>query len=357
MKYFLIILIVLILYLLYKIGSMTYERYIDDVPTVSRPYINFYDQSGNKFNIVAVSKPFSHDGHAETMDKHENKLIFVGICSYLEFPNEVSSTYEKFQDNYDKYKYKERCKAWLHGFRDPEKYFPEQVPRVLISESDFCDCNINKPDPNVGKKYDFLYICLKQDESKKTCDDWATYNKNWTLAKKCLKVMCDKLHMKGLLIGRKDCELPGICHKYMDTTNMISNDELRKCYDQSRFIFLPNYADASPRVLTEAMCHNLPALVNENILGGWKYINEETGQFFTSEDDIETSIKLLMDNIVNNKYTPRRHFITNYGVVNSGKRLKDFFYDTFGNQINIPRDKCEYMVPGNPKTNYLECEL
>jgi hypothetical protein len=64
-----------------------------------------------------------------------------------------------------------------------------------------------------------------------------------------------------------------------------------------------------------------------------------------------------MDNIVNEKYTPRQHFINNYGVVNSGKRLKDFFYDTFGNQINIPKDKCEYMVPGNPKTNYLECEL
>ena len=144
MKCFLVILTVLILYLLYKIGSMTYERYIDDeVLTVSRPYINIYDQSGNKLNIVAVSKPFSHDEHAKIMDTHENKIIFVGICSYLEFPNEVSSTYEKFQSNYDKYKYKERCKAWIHGFRNPEKYFPEHVPRVLISESDFCDCNIN----------------------------------------------------------------------------------------------------------------------------------------------------------------------------------------------------------------------
>ena len=29
-------------------------------------------------------------------------------------------------------------------FRNPEKHLPD-VPRLLLSESDFCDCNINKP--------------------------------------------------------------------------------------------------------------------------------------------------------------------------------------------------------------------
>ena len=43
---------------------------------------------------------------------------------------------------------------------------------TLISESDFIDCQINKPDKSVEKVYDFIYICLKQDEKKDTCDDW-----------------------------------------------------------------------------------------------------------------------------------------------------------------------------------------
>ena len=34
-----------------------------------------------------------------------------------------------------------------------------------------------RPDPNVEKVYDFVYICFKQDQKKETCDDWATYNK------------------------------------------------------------------------------------------------------------------------------------------------------------------------------------
>ena len=58
--------------------------------------------------------------------------------------------------------------------------------------------------------------------------------------------MCEKYKLKGLLIGRKDCEIPNLCHKLMDSTNMLTHEELRKSYNQSKFIFLPNYADASP---------------------------------------------------------------------------------------------------------------
>lgn len=356
MKIFLVILIIFILYVLYKIVCLSYDRYSNDIPNCQRPYINFYDHLGNKLNVIAISKPFSYDEHEELINKYENDIHFIGITSYLEFPNEVSSPYEKFSDNYEKYRYIERCQAWIHCFRDPENYFPEHVPRVLISESDFCNCNENRPNPNIEKKYDFVYICLKQDESKSTCDDWATYNKNWSLAKKCLKIMCDDLHMKGLLIGRKDCELPGLCHRYMDTTNMISYNELQKCYNQSRFIFLPNYADASPRVLTEAMCHNLPILVNENILGGWKYVCNQTGEFFTSENDIKESIKKLMDNILHERYSPREYFINNYGPVNSGKRLKEFLYNTF-DDLNIPESDCQYVVPAFQQNNFMECTI
>ena len=77
------------------------------------------------------------------------------------------------------------------------------MPLLFQSESDYTDCNINKPDPTIKKEYDFIYICLKVDEKKDTCDDWATWNKNWELAQKCLKIMCNKYKLKGLLVGRK----------------------------------------------------------------------------------------------------------------------------------------------------------
>lgn len=41
---------------------------------------------------------------------------------------------------------------------------------------------------------------------------------------------------------------------------------------QSRFSFLPQVHDASPRVSTQALSHDVPVLMNKNIKGGWKYV-------------------------------------------------------------------------------------
>lgn len=360
--FFLFIFIILLSYLLYKIHNLknVNEGFVDknaEVVKVSRPWVNLFDNNGNKLNIIMISKPVSGDEHYKTYLENKDKFIFIGITSYLEFPNMVSNPFENFTENYKKYKYKEICKAWLHGFRNPENYFPDNIPRLLLSESDFCDCNANKPNPTIEKEYDFIYICLKQNEKNKTCDDWATFNKNWSLAKKCLSIMCNKFKLKGALIGRKDCKIDISCKNLMHTTNSLSNEELRKYYNKSKFIFLPNEKDASPRVLTEAFNHNLPCLINKNILGGWKYINHQTGEFFENEKDIEQSLNKLLINMKNNQYTPRKYFLQNYGVINSGKKLKRFLYAHFKNDINIPEDQVEYITPEFSKKDFKECDV
>lgn len=214
-----------------------------------------------------------------------------------------------------------------------------------------------KPDTSVEKVYDFVYICLKQDQKKDKCDDWATYNKNWDLAKRCLKVMCQKFKLKGLLIGRKDCEIDGMCHKLMDTTNMLNYSEMQECYRKAKFLFVPNKADASPRVLTEALLSDIPVLVNQNILGGWKYVNHETGAFFNDESDISKGITSIQNGLETKKFSPRNNFLKEYGVVNSGRRLKRFLYYNFGSQINIPSHKVDYVVIDNPKKDYNDCPI
>ena len=331
------------------------EHFLDkyDIVSAKRPFVNLYDNNGNKLNVILISKPFSSDEDQKFYDDNKNSIIFLGMTSYLEFPGMVSNPFEDFTENYQKYKYKDYCRAWLHCFREPEKYLPH-VPKLLISESDFCDCNINNP-TNVKKEYDFIYICLKQNEKNNTCDDWATYNKNWELAKKCLKIMCEKFKLKGVLIGRKDCINDMKCSNLYHTTNILTNQELRDYYNKSRFIFLPNEKDASPRVITEALSNNLPCLVNYNILGGWKYINDQTGEFFTNEKDIENSLSKLLENMNNNVYTPRNYFIETYGIINSGKKLKEFIYTYFKDEINIKEDELEYITPEFSKENYKSC--
>lgn len=329
-----------------------------EVPKMSRPFVNIYDQKGRKINIILISKPFSGDHHNKKYLDNKNGNIYLGICSYLEFPNMVSNPFEDFTENYKKYKYKEITEGWIYGFRNPADYFPKSMPTMFASESDFTDCNYVKPDSKyTEKKYDFIYICLKVDEKKDLCDDWATYNKNWKLAQKCLKVMCNKHKLKGLLVGRKGCELPGGCNDLMETTNMIKYADLRYKYQQSKFIFIPNEKDASPRVLTEALCMNIPVLVNKNILGGWKYINDKTGQFFTDENDISKNIDILMNGIENKQYTPRKYFVENYGPRRSGERLKEFVYKHWGDRINIPKNEVEYLTPEFEKKDYVNCSV
>jgi hypothetical protein len=359
---FFIIFLVLLITIIYELinKNKDIESFVDKSATIgqySRPYCHLYTNKGDKLNIILISKPFGGDDEYKTYEENKDNFIFIGISSYLEFPNKVSNPFEDFTDNYKKYKYKEICKAWLHGFRNPEDYFPSNVPRLLLSESDFCDCNINVPDPKIEKIYDFVYICLKQDEKNKTCDDWATYNKNWKLAKKCLKIMCSKYKLKGALIGRKDCSPDDSCEGLMTYTNILSNDELKDYYKKSKFIFLPNIADASPRVITEAMTFNLPCLVNRNILGGWKYVTNQTGEFFDDENNLSQALDKLLPNIKNNVYNPRQYFIDNYGIIKTGQKLKNFLYSHFGNDINVPENEVDYITPDFQKNDYKKCSI
>ena len=80
--------------------------------------------------------------------------------------------------------------------------------------------------------------------------------------------------------------------------------------------------DASPRILAEGLCLNKPILLNKNIVGGWKYINDKTGEFFNDENDIDSSLQKIITNYKN--YTPRKYFSENYGPKTSGKILAGF---------------------------------
>ena len=324
-----------------------------NLPKLKRPYVNVYDDKGDSINVVLVEFIMSKE-EKEFHDKNKDKIIFLGISSYLEFPNPVINKHDPYSDPKHeawKFNYKEMFPGWLYCFRDPDKYIPSNITKLFMSESDFTDETIVKPDPNKKKKYDFIYFCPKSDEKNNpNCnDDWTAHNKNWELALKCLKIICSEYNLKGLLVGRENCNLPDKCSKNMETTKFIPWYDLLKKYQECKFIFVPNIHDASPRVITEAMCSNLAILVNKNIVGGWKYVTPETGTFFTDENDLRPALNELIQNLPN--YKPRKHYIDNYGVVRSGKKLLDFVRQNYGDKIDIPED-CKYIVPRFEKKGY-----
>ena len=264
--------------------------------------------------------------------------MILGIASYNEFPKITTNKLDSLNnpnDNAWKYDYMKVVDGWLHCFRKPEKFIDENVPRTLISESDFTNYDLYKPDKQVKKIYDYIYVCPKDIDG--SCMGPVSVNKNWKLAKKCIKLLSGKMKLKGLLVGRKGCDIPSICKDNVTLTDFLSQDELIKSYQKSKFVFIPNKTDASPRVLTEAMCINLPALVNYNVVGGWKYINEKNGFLFKTLDDVKKGVTFILDKLDN--LTPRKEFIDNYGKINSGKKFKEFIENNFKNKIDVSKDK------------------
>jgi hypothetical protein len=339
------------------------------LPELSMPFVHLYDDAGNKLNVVLICQPLGSDDQYRKYMENMAKITFVGISSYMEFPYAPSNPednyeIEHFEQNKEDFAYGhttpyyldmyfEMCKGWLHCFKNPEKYVPTDKPHVLISESDFVNYKQIPYDEKAKREFDFLYSCPKVNETS-TCDDWVSHNKNWELAKKCLPILCEKFKLKGLLIGRKDCEIPEGCKPYITTTGWLDYGENIKQYNRCRFVFVPNQRDASPRVVTEAMSANCAVLMNTNILGGWKYVVEQTGELFTDENDIEAALNKFVPKLNNNKYTPRQYIIDNYGPVNAGRKLKEFLFTNWGDKINIKEEDCDYITMRGKLTGYDE---
>jgi glycosyltransferase involved in cell wall biosynthesis len=315
---------------------------------MKRPFLNIYTDTGYKTNLVFITHPFTKDTDIYEYNDALNKGVkFLGMSSYSEFPGYISNPYDVLNNkNIDawKYDYIKLTRGWCHCFRNPDNYINNNVKKALISESDFINYEFHNPD-NINiktKEYDFIYICLKDNER---CDDgWQSYNRNWNEAKICLNIMCNKYKLKGLLIGRINCEIPKSCHNIIELTDFQEYAIFIKNYTKCKFIFLPNTTDASPRVMTEAMCYNLPILVNTNILGGWKYVTQETGEEFTI-NNFEEILDKFIKNLDN--YKPREYIIKNYGIENSGKRLLNFVKECFtNNELNFNINKIKYLKPG-----------
>jgi len=192
---------------------------------------------------------------------------------------------------------------------------------MLLAESDLKDADAYKPDPTIKKEYDFMYVCL-QDNDK--CEPgWQSYNRNWDLAKQCLEIMCGEFGLRGVLVGRTNCEFTNKCNGIVKVVPFLAYDAFQKEMQKCRFLFVPNVADASPRVITEAMCYNMPVLVNRNILGGWHYVEPGvSGEFFTSKNDVRPALRRLTTQM--NAYAPRRHFMRHHGKHRAGRRLAAF---------------------------------
>jgi len=289
------------------------------------PFRYFEDNNGKILPFVAVTGPFrGEDAKNKYFDYKKEGVHVFGITAYKSFPRIIVDGTENKYEIMDQFDYVSEIKNWCTCFRNDSEFgFTPENNTIYISESDFYDVDEKEPVP---KKYDFIYICNKDNENC-PLNGWNSVNRNFNFALAVFPIMIKKYKLKGLVVGRVGCGLEKEYGDQIEVTDFLKWGDLQDKMRESRFLFLPNVNDASPRVIAECMVKDLPVLMNYNILGGWKYINEETGEFFKNEYDFEDALNKLLDK--QEEISPKEWWSENYGKKASEKRLRDFLEKSF----------------------------
>jgi hypothetical protein len=321
-----LLLILLILVLIFILVFLVYIFIIkrkDEIPDVKWPFINLKDEENKNLNILCIRGPIVEEKDKNFFKETLKKGIkYIGCCSYVTFPHKCLNPYGDCHEGmlFEDKRYEDYVIGWVHCFKEPDKYIKKDIPKLLLSESDFSDNMDLKPDENNKIKYDFSVYCPADDDCN---SGWHYHNKGWDLCKKTIEYMCNHLNLKGILIGRENCEINLENENLLKKVGFLHYWDFVKEMDSSKFVIIPSFEDASPRTLAEALTLNKPILVNKDIVGGWKYVTDETGMFY-DESSMDTVIPEFINNVNNNKYQPRKHFYDNYGIQNSGKKFKNF---------------------------------
>jgi hypothetical protein len=273
------------------------------------PLFGLADEEGRSVGYACLQGPVRNSKEERALIAVSSVAPLIGFTSFVCFPASRGGD--------DQRCYESMCTAWCHCFQDPDLYFRTQKPLLLLSHSDFTDYSFVSPtrlfqEADRRKDYDFVYVCQAGPGK-----EWV---KNWDLAQRCLPVLCGQLRLKGILIGRDVIPSLPDYGGLLTICGELPWRELMSVFTRSRFLFVPNVMDPSPRIITEALCMNTPILVNRMILGGWKYVNPFTGCFFESEFDVAVGARTCLQQWT----SPRRWFIANHGPLLAGRRLSSF---------------------------------
>jgi glycosyltransferase involved in cell wall biosynthesis len=236
----------------------------------------------------------------------------VGFTSHKLFPVATAEMAEE---------YLSQCVGWCHCFRDVAPF--EAVPAIDLSHSDLTDVDFVSPSrfATSPPSWDFAYVCLPGREIERA--------KGWELARECVQELM-RAGFTGILIGRfpvNDFE-PA---QRVTLRPRLRWAEFLRCLAGARCLLVTSVTDASPRVIAEALCLNRPVVVHRDILGGWKYVDDATGAFFTGVVDVVGAVAEVLERPT----SPRDWYCESFGLTRSGARLRDFL-NALGGNLRAP---------------------
>lgn len=283
---------------------MNAQPLLDTSMRTKWPFMYITDELQRATPWMVLHAPIESPSRREMFAAYRRQgLGFIGMTSFMTFPR---------SDPNDPLAYDDVCEGWCHCFREPDQYLPQHRPRALLSLSDFTDPqqignHALGPDAVDAPHFDFVYVGADQP--------WKMQAKNWTLARQCLSVLCSRMHLRGLVIGVPISAVPRIAG--LTVWPWMPYLRFLQVLSRCRFLFAPYGSDASPRVLAEALCLDVPLVVHRDILGGWKYVTSATGVFFNDADDVDASARSCLDGVL----TPRAWYSERFGRAHAGAQL------------------------------------
>jgi len=248
----------------------------------------------------------------------------------------------------------DNVKAICHPFRDVSM-LPGNKQLELFSESDFVDeLWINTEKGGYNHKYDFVIFTIDTTQG--------IICKGHYSIPMIAKAASD-LGMRGLVLDyyllnapksnvnnepsgsfghnlRKTRKRLRRCDNIEMVRGLQSQKTLCKMMKSSRCVIFPNTADASPRMIPEALIRGVPIMVNKNIYGGWKYVNETNGVFYDGPESLKQmdkkrdyyldQIAKALKTIKSKQYDPnniKKNYYSEYGFYRSAKRLAGIIND------------------------------
>ena len=295
------------------------------------PFRYLCDEKQNILPIVLVAAFFRSDKERALYDEYiKHGIKVVGITAYKTFPKPITDKTGDLDTKNDPFDYYGKIQNWLSCFDNPSHYGLGSSHQIAnISESDFYDAESSKV-ADKDKKYDFVYVCLKDDDQC-SMDGWNAVNRNFKLAMECFPIMIHEMGLSVLVIGRTNCGLEKLYGDKIVVKDFLPYHEFQQVLRESRILFVPNVYDASPRVISESLIKGLPVLLNRGIVCGAKYITDETGELFFDQHDVRLSIEKLLAK--KNRIDPQKWWKEHYSRQSSGKKLKNILNDWYPNVL------------------------
>ncbi len=200
--------------------------------------------------VHLVHRPLNPDEDARMAQLCEEGYYLVGICSFENWPGRIHNPADPpFHRRYDLFekRFYRRFIGFMHNLREPEDVFPDDLPLLRMDYSDYVQVRKRGKE----KAYDLLYYAGYKVEGEPRSVAWSRIVKQHDLALRVIQALLDRDP------GFRACivhDVFEIDDPRVERHGFLPYRAFLDKVEASRILLVPSVLDASPRVITEALC-------------------------------------------------------------------------------------------------------